>query len=63
MIKYVDQMKTQKLNIVKKREGRKKITVKRCIDILTFDIEVSSAWKTKTGKMIGYKPGKSADYW
>ena len=25
MIKYVDQMKTQQLNIVKKRKGRKKV--------------------------------------
>lgn len=63
MIKYVDQMKTQQLNIVKKRKGRKKVMERRCIDILTFDIEVSSAWKTKKGKMIGYKPGKSSEYW
>ena len=63
MIKYTDQMKTQKLNIVKKRKGRKKKTEKKCIDILTFDIEVTSYWITKAGKIIGYKPGKKADYW
>ena len=63
MIKYTDQMKSQKLNIVKKRRGRAKKLEKRCIDILTFDIEVSSAWRTKSGKLIGYKPGKSAEYW
>ena len=63
MIKYKDQMKNQEFNIVKKRRGRKKVLEKRCIDILTFDIEVSSAWRTDSGKMIGYKPGKSAEYW
>lgn len=63
MIKYNGQMEKQKLNIVKKRKGRKKKTVKYCLDILTFDIEVTSAWKTKEGKIIGYTPGKSADYW
>ena len=56
-------MKHQKLNIVKKREGRAKKLKKRCIDILTFDIEVTSAWRTPSGKMIGYKPGKSSEYW
>lgn len=63
MIKYTDQMKHQKLNIVKKRKGRAKKLEKRCIDILTFDIEVTSAWRTPSGKMIGYKPGKSSEYW
>lgn len=63
MIAYKDQMKTQKLNIVKKRRGRKKKTEKKCIDILTFDIEVTSYWITSAGKIIGYKPGKDADYW
>lgn len=63
MIEYKDQMKTQKLNIVKKRRGRKKKTEKKCIDILTFDIEVTSYWITSAGKIIGYKPGKDADYW
>lgn len=32
-------------------------------DILTFDIEVSSAWKTKDNKVIGYEEGKSNEYW
>lgn len=63
MIKYKDQMKHQQFNIVKRRVGRKKVTEKRCNDILTFDIEVSSAWRTPSGKMIGYKPGKSSEYW
>ena len=63
MIKYEGQMRNQKLNIVKKRKGRRKITVKNCIDILTFDIEVTSYWKTPRGKVIGYTPGKDAEYW
>lgn len=63
MIKYTNQMKTQKFNIIKKRKGRKKKTIKRCTDILTFDIEVTSAWITDKGKIIGYKPNKDVDYW
>ena len=31
-------------------------------DILTFDIEVTSAW-LKDGKLIPYEPGHDADYW
>lgn len=31
-------------------------------DILTFDIEVSSAW-LKDGKLIPYEPGHKAEYW
>lgn len=31
-------------------------------DILTFDIEVSSAW-LKDGKLIPYEPGHDAEYW
>lgn len=63
MIEYIDHMKTQKLNIVKKRKGRQKKLEKKCIDILTFDIEVTSAWITDTGEIIGYTPGMDPDYW
>ena len=63
MVKYKGQLKDAKLNIVKKRKGRKKITEKRCLDIFTFDIEVTSYWITDSGKIIGYTPGKSVDYW
>ena len=31
-------------------------------DILTFDIEVTSAW-LKDGKLIPYEPGHDAEYW
>lgn len=63
MIKYLDQLRTFKFNIEKKRKGRKKKTVKRCLDILTFDIEVTSAWIHPKHGIIGYKPGQSAEYW
>ena len=63
MIKYVDQLRYAQFNIKKKRKGRKKKTHKYCLDILTFDIEVTSAWMTEEGKLIGYHPGESADYW
>ena len=62
MIKYVDQMRYVKLNIRKKRKGRKKKTHKYCLDILTFDIEVTSAWMVD-GRLIGYHPGESAEFW
>lgn len=63
MIKYKGQMKTQQYNIVKRRKGRKKVTVKSCTDILTFDIETTSYWIKPDGSITGYVPGKSADYW
>lgn len=33
-----------------------------CNSIMTFDIEVSSAW-LENGKVIGYRKGMDADYW
>ena len=63
MIKYKHQMRKQQYNIVKRRKGRKKITEKKCLDILTFDIETTSYWITPEGKITGYIPGKSAEYW
>ena len=62
MEKYEGQLKTQKFNIMKKRKGKKKKTEKRCLDIFTFDIEVTSGW-IKEGQVIGYTPGKPAEYW
>lgn len=62
MIKYTDQMRYAPYNIKKCRKGRKKKTHKYCLDILTFDIEVSSAWMID-GKLRGYHPGEDADFW
>lgn len=62
---YVEQMKHQIYNIETKRTYNKKkgsITKKYCNDILTFDIEVTSAW-LENGKIIGYKKGYDNDYW
>ena len=45
------------------RKGRHKKKVKRCNDIFTFDIETTSAFRTPSGEIIPYSPGKSEDYW
>lgn len=44
----------------KKKEGK---YYKRCLDILTFDIEVTSAWIDEAGNVIGYEKGKDSEYW
>lgn len=47
----------------KRKDGKKGGNyVKDCNSIMTFDIEVTSAW-LENGKVIGYTKGKSADYW
>lgn len=46
---------------LKKRRMTKKI--KRCLDIFTFDIEVTSAFIDPERGIIAYEPGKSAEYW
>ena len=61
MIKYVDQMKNQKLNTVKRK--KRGLPVKKSLDILTFDIEVTSAWLDPEKGLIPYSKGKSAEYW
>ena len=60
MIKYGGQMRDQTFNVKPSTYKGKKI--KKCLDILTFDIEVTSAWMNK-GKLIRYEPGHPADYW
>ena len=61
MILYNGQLKDQNVNY--KLAKKKKKQVKRSLDILTFDIEVTSAWKDPARGMIAYEPGHSADYW
>ena len=67
MIEYTNQMQTTDLDIEihrshhKKKNGKSPIT-KYCNSIMTFDIEVSSAW-LENGKVIPYRKGESADYW
>ena len=61
MIKYLDQMKTQKLNTVKRVKRGK--PVKKSLDILTFDIEVTSAWLDPDKGLVTYEKGRSSKYW
>lgn len=67
MIEYTNQMQTTDLDIEihrshhKKKNGKSPIT-KYCNSIMTFDIEVSSAW-LENGKVVPYRKGESADYW
>lgn len=66
MEKYNGQMLKASFNI----ETRRSYTKKKgesihnyCNDIFSFDIEVTSAWIDENGNIIGYKKGKSSDYW
>ena len=67
MIIYNHQLRDYDFNIEtvrshhKGKDGKYKVR-KYSEDIITFDIECSSAW-LEDGKIIGYTPGKSADYW
>lgn len=68
MIKYTDQLKDFKWNITTKKshhkgkDGKYK-TEKYLNDIITFDIECTSAWINESGKIITYEKGKGNDYW
>lgn len=64
MIPYTGQMKDYSFDVEvhKSKKNGKNITTKYSNSILTFDIEVSSAW-LENGKVIGYRKGESADYW
>ena len=64
MIPYKGQMKCYSFDVEvhKSKKKGKNITTKYSNSILTFDIEVSSAW-LENGKVIGYRKGESADYW
>lgn len=67
MIPYAGQLQRYKFNVETKRshhkgaDGKYK-TDKYCNDILTFDIECTSAW-LEDGKIIPYVKGKSNEYW
>lgn len=64
MIPYTGQMKDYSFDVEvhKSKKKGKNTTTKYSNSILTFDIEVSSAW-LENGKVIGYRKGESADYW
>ena len=58
---YSDQLRSEKITTKTiTRRGKK---VKRSLDILTFDIEVTSAWMDPKRGLISYEPGHSAEYW
>ena len=60
MYKYNGQLSGEKFKF--KRAIVRGERVKKCLDIFTFDIEVTSAW-LKDGSLIPYEAGHSADYW
>lgn len=64
MVPYEHQLQNYKFDIeeVVSRKQNKKVVTKYSKSILTFDIEVSSAW-IKDGKVIGYEKGLDAEYW
>ena len=67
MILYEDQLKNYKWNIETKKahkkgkDGKYK-TDKYLNDIITFDIECTSAW-IREDKVIGYEKGHDQEYW
>lgn len=67
MIPYEHQMRSYEFEIEKhrkhhKQKNGKSATTKYCNSVLTFDIEVTSAW-LENGKVIPYRKGESAEYW
>lgn len=67
MIEYNHQLRDVELNIEHIRDHHKSGTGKSkykhyCNSIMTFDIEVSSAW-LEDGKVIPYRKGEPAEYW
>ena len=68
MEKYIHQMADIKQSIEHIRVHRKKENgetkyKKYSKDILTFDIETTSAWITEEGDIISYEVGHDSDYW
>lgn len=68
MIEYKNQLKDFEFDVEEhkshhpnKKTGEYKIT-KYCNNIMTFDIEVTSAW-LQDGKVIPYHTGETAEYW
>lgn len=47
---------------VTKKSKSKVENITYCDSVLTFDIEVTSAW-VENNKLIGYRKGESAEYW
>lgn len=67
MIPYVNQMRTTHLDTEKHRKHHKQKNGKSATtiysnSIMTFDIEVSSAW-LEDGEVIPYRKGEKTEYW
>ena len=59
MEKYKNQLKNFKFNYkIRTKRGQK---IKKNLDIITFDIEVTSAWKLGDGTLTAYEAGHSAE--
>lgn len=64
MIEYKEQLKYFNWNIREKKSHKKDGGIIKYVDnILTFDIETTSAWINEHGNVIRYHPGRSSDYW
>ena len=68
MILYDHQMRNAPLDVEKHRKHHKQKNGKSAItkysnSIMTFDIEVTSAFLDENGKVIPYRKGESAEYW
>ena len=67
---YYHQLREANFNIEEKRvhhkrkDGIKKSDIrKKCFDIFSFDIEVTSAWLKDDNTITGYYPGQKEEYW
>ena len=60
MIRYDGQLKNFKFNCKNSMQHGKR--VKKCLDVFTFDIEVTSAWDVD-GKLTTYVTGFPAEHW
>lgn len=65
MQEYTDQLKKRNFDNYHKKRNHNKGKKARiyCDDILTFDIETTSAWVNEYGNVIKYKRGFSNEYW
>ena len=58
---YRHQLQNAEFKTHARQVKRKKVVYSD--DILTFDIEVTSAWINEHGNIIRYHTGRSSEYW
>ena len=61
MERYTGQLKNAKFTTTYGVYNKERC--KKCLDIFSFDIEVTSAWKDPKRGLITYEPGHPAEYW